>query len=460
MGTGLELVIPALLEAGAADAGAATFVGAGLADAGLDAGVASMAGNVLVGSAMGALGSEITGGNPLMGALMGGAGGGVGGALGGAGSAASTALGSGTSAAAGAPISAGPGFAAGNIADLTADANAATSAGATIPGMSVASDSSLIGAANSGWGGAMAGTPVTLSPAGGLGANGMGLFPGASNTIGQMDTDLASLGDMSGPSSATSAASSAVGSPAMSPGNAISSLTAPGPSAGAASSLAPTTTVPGTGGTSMFPGATNTINQLDADVATFGGAAPASTGGAAASSGGLLSKGGFLDQHGLQLAMGVAPMIMGNQQPQGMKALEQLQSQEAAQAASLRSGILPPGAQNAVRSAVEANIANIRATYAKMGMQGSTMEAQAIQGAYQDSANQATAMVQNFMKMGMDESAASAQMLATLMNINMQQDQALSQGIANFAGALGKYGGGNTDLSISNLGNMFGTGVA
>ena len=63
---------------GAAAAGGLTAMGMG-------ATTAAIAGPVLAGAAVGAAGSAITGGDPLMGAVMGGVGGGVSGALGGAG---------------------------------------------------------------------------------------------------------------------------------------------------------------------------------------------------------------------------------------------------------------------------------------------------------------------------------------------------------------------------------------
>ncbi len=86
-------------------------------------------------------------------------------------------------------------------------------------------------------------------------------------------------------------------------------------------------------------------------------------------------------------------LFRGNEAYPAEKSLQTLGTNAATEgqalAGYLNSGTLPPGAQQAVSSATNAAKATMRSTYAKMGLSGSTMEAQALQEADRQAATRA-----------------------------------------------------------------------
>lgn len=133
--------------------------------------------------------------------------------------------------------------------------------------------------------------------------------------------------------------------------------------------------------------------------------------------------------------------------------------------APLFSGVLPPGAQAALNQSRQNQIANIRSSYAKMGMSGSTGEADAV-----NAANQASSAQQFNMAMSMFNQAAGyaklqSQDYLALLEEQRAQDQDFSNALSKFVSALagggtsgggtgGGGGGGGSSATSSPIGGI------
>lgn len=102
----------------------------------------------------------------------------------------------------------------------------------------------------------------------------------------------------------------------------------------------------------------------------------------------------------------------------------------------LQSGTLPPGMQAAANQASADAEATIKSRYASMGMSGSSAEAQDIQNMRTRMAGQTSDLARQLFATGANEAQMSGQLYQYLMNYQVQQDQALSQGITNMVTAL------------------------
>jgi hypothetical protein len=113
--------------------------------------------------------------------------------------------------------------------------------------------------------------------------------------------------------------------------------------------------------------------------------------------------------------------------------------------APLFSGVLPPGAQAALNQSKQNQIANIRSSYAKMGMSGSTGEADAINTANQASAAQQFNMAESLFSQAAGYAKLQSQDYLALLEEQRAQDQDFSNALSRFVSALaggGTSGGG------------------
>ena len=100
------------------------------------------------------------------------------------------------------------------------------------------------------------------------------------------------------------------------------------------------------------------------------------------------------------------------------------------------SGTLPPGLQSLVDSKTNAAKAAVTSSYAKLGLSGSTMEAQALQQVEQSSAAQAGQFAMQLGQMGIDYTRLSAQELDSILTAQQNQQSDFSKALASFAGGL------------------------
>ena len=98
---------------------------------------------------------------------------------------------------------------------------------------------------------------------------------------------------------------------------------------------------------------------------------------------------------------------------------------------------LPPAAQAQLNMASESAKASVRSTYARMGLTGSTMEAQALASVDETTAAQGYQMIQSLYQQGLQTSQLSASLYDQIMQANVSGNNALSGAVGNFAGALG-----------------------
>ena len=403
---------------GIAAATAAIVGGIGLT--GVAATAATIGLDAAFGAGLGALGSEITGGDPGQGALFGGLTGGI---AGGAGEAFSAAT---------APAS---------------DAAAAASGGA-------ASAAAPIGSAAS--------VPVDFTSAGGSGlltAGGAGAdLSGAAGSVGSV-AGTGGLATAGGVGADLSGAAGAIG------GAAPIAVTGGGDAASALGTLG----AGGGGGGGVAAPASPIALSADQQAATIsGGATGASAtplssaniaGGAGAGPQSFLDKivSGATNSVtknplGTVLAgAGLVKDIAGQKQDPNAKALANqaaaLNAQIGQLTSPLTSGQLPPGAQSAVNQGVASAKAAIRAKYASLGLSGSTMETQDLANIDMQQQTQVFQLASNLFSQGIQGAQLSEQIYKDLLGANTQQNAATGQAIGNLAAALN--GGGNVTLKVA-----------
>lgn len=132
--------------------------------------------------------------------------------------------------------------------------------------------------------------------------------------------------------------------------------------------------------------------------------------------------------------------LKGNEMPKGYNQLageaaaltseaNQLSSQALNQA-------LPPGAQAQLDQASNAMKARVQSQFSRMGLGGSTMEAQALASVDQQVASQGYSIMQNLMQQGLSAAQAADAMLNQIMSAQVSQQNALTGAIGQFAGGL------------------------
>jgi hypothetical protein len=351
----------------------------------------------------------------------------VGGALGSAGSAIGGALGLGGAAT---DISAGAGELLGM--GSSAGVGATTDLASTLGSAAGATGASA---------GASAGADFLSSAAESLGAG----VPGST-------TSTAAVAAPSTAAATPSAAAPATAAPAT--GSVGSAASAAAPASVAAS---PTTTgalgsvdpslIQSASAPSALTGSPSAATSLASTAAPTGLAAP--TTAATAPTSALTGSGvlGALKTYGPLAMSGVGLLssaLEGTKTPKFQGAVSAEASQLATQGAQLQSyltsGTLPPGVSAGLQSAHDAAAATIRSQYASRGQTGSSAEAQDLANLATTTVSQGAQIASNLLQQGVSESEFSAQLYQSLMQSSMQQDAALSQSIASFAGGLAGLG--------------------
>ena len=472
----MPFLIPIAAVIGVEALGAGAALGTAL-------GIGATAGGILAGGLAGAAGGALegvaSGGNIGKDALFGGLGGAVGGGIGG--------LFSGADAGAGAADAAG---------GIGSDAVAAPAAAAATPATGIAgagtsalsSTPGFASAAGAGADSAFSDPNVIFQAASGTDA------ASALGGSGQIASSLGETGTISNPAAALGSGGNTFASAVGGPGglNALSTQAAPssgfdlgnlnlggstgpanlsnviggsdlsaGPTIGT-SAASPATGVAGTGGNFDnlvqdlgTPGATGSAQQAGVMGVPGGlggtGAAPA----VSTDTGGLT---GLLKSLGVDTSGGPAGILKGNastllnvgglakdliagtpkipNEGQLTGSASLLSQLGATNEAALNSGLLPPGADQAIQQAVQSEKARVRSQYAQMGLSGSTMEQQALGSVDANAAAQRLQLMQQLVTTGLNETNMADQIYAGLARQQMANDQALQSSIAGFASNL------------------------
>ena len=145
---------------------------------------------------------------------------------------------------------------------------------------------------------------------------------------------------------------------------------------------------------------------------------------------------------GLLLAGGglAEALFKGNSTP-GLPALQTEASLEATQGnqnmSALQTGQLPAGAQAAIDQAERAAKATTASNFARLGMTGSTSEAQSEAGIEQAAAAQKFGDLSQVSQLGLQQLGAANSLYTTIMNTQLAQDKETQDAIARLAAALG-----------------------
>lgn len=396
---------------GGIDLGIGSAIGGGLASLGLDAIPTGLVTGALEGAGIGAAGSAITGGNPGIGALTGGLTGGT--------------LGSGIGSVIG--DATGIGATGGDIL---------AGAGAGAVGSAVTGGNPLIGAAEGGGAGALSaalgpGTPsTTASPAAGVGGGGaasIGAPPAiasaAPDQIGQMASAATGISD-----SAPATAAPISGAGGGAPSNIISDVSAAGGNSY------------GTGGdaTGAF-GSTLTPAQVQTgwNTVAAGGGSPVYT-----PPNPLNSIGSFIKSNPALIGGGLlgAEYLMGNKPLPAQGQLQSEIGQNASAGRALQSyettGTLPPGLQSTVDAATKANEAQIRSTFGRMGLAGSSSEAEALANAKTAGQASVAKIATDLFNQGLSLNQLSSGELQQLLTTQLSQSEDFSKALSSFAAGL------------------------
>ena len=365
------------LEFGAITGGVGGGLTSGLEQAGISP---ALAGTVATAGA-GALGATATGQNPLTGALMGGA--------------------------AGYLTSGGP----------NPFTNAPATPAAATPGAGVASAPAAAAPASVG---------ADAGPIGAGGGSGLTLTPPTSAAL---DPTASGFGSMSPTGAAVgNAGATDFAGGAMSP-NAVGGA------------------LPGDFGTGAASGASGTGTQGLSSPATGGGAG---TGGAAAAHTAATGRSGLLGSVSKNPMMALDLGLVGLSALRGQQTVPaegllnsqagRLSAQGAQMEGYLTSGTLPPGLQGTLTSAGNSAEAAIRSQYAAHGMTGSSAEAQDVAAEQARVQQQGSQLALQMFQQGLNETNMADSIYSSLMQQEMQRDNALGQSIGAFAQSLALMG--------------------
>ena len=112
---------------------------------------------------------------------------------------------------------------------------------------------------------------------------------------------------------------------------------------------------------------------------------------------------------------------------------EQLGQQGSALSGALFGGQLPAGAKAAVDQSTQAQKAQVRSTYANLGLSGSTMEADALAQVDQGAAAQTFNIANQLFQEGQKGTAMSSDLYSSILGTQLQEDKALQDAIGGFA---------------------------
>jgi hypothetical protein len=153
---------------------------------------------------------------------------------------------------------------------------------------------------------------------------------------------------------------------------------------------------------------------------------------------------GLLSAKNIPSLLGVGALgmdlIKGNQKPEYEAQLAAEAAAASAQGKQLEnyelSGTLPPGMQAGINAAQDSAAAAIRSGYAARGDTASSAEAQDISNLGIRTQAQGEAEATTLFQQGLSDTQLSDQIYGELMNVQIQQDQQLSQGVGNLVSAL------------------------
>jgi hypothetical protein len=141
-------------------------------------------------------------------------------------------------------------------------------------------------------------------------------------------------------------------------------------------------------------------------------------------------------------------LFRGNEPYPAEKQLQNLATNAGTQGQALsgylQSGTLPPGAQANVDASTNAAEARIRAANARLGLSGSTMEAQQLGEAKQQAAGQQFLIANELLGQGAKYTNISANIYDELLKSQAGTDQEFQKALMAFAGGLGGLRGGGT----------------
>lgn len=115
-------------------------------------------------------------------------------------------------------------------------------------------------------------------------------------------------------------------------------------------------------------------------------------------------------------------------------------NQAAALTAPIQTGVLPPGAQQAVDASKAANRAGVSSTFGNLGLAGSTMEQQAMQGVNRNAAAQTFQIADTLLGQGMAAQGRSENVYSDLLKTQLSEDEQFQRSLMLFASGLA--GGG------------------
>ena len=141
--------------------------------------------------------------------------------------------------------------------------------------------------------------------------------------------------------------------------------------------------------------------------------------------------------------LGLAYNVMRGQQTPKYSAEMQaqaaaLQAQGAQLQGYLNSGTLPPGIGAALSGAHDSAASAIRSRYANMGMSGSSAEMQDLNNLAQTTVSQGADIANKLLATGVSEQQFASGLYQNLMATSMQQDTNMSNAIAGFTNAMAK----------------------
>ena len=139
-------------------------------------------------------------------------------------------------------------------------------------------------------------------------------------------------------------------------------------------------------------------------------------------------------------ALGLGYDVLKNQGNLNLSSMGSIATQQAAMGqvnqGYLQSGQLPPGVQQGITAQLGANQAAIKAQYANLGMSGSTMETQALQGAQQAATQEHLNLAMGLLKTGIGQTGLSADLYSSIVKLQGDENKGMMDAVSNFAAAL------------------------
>lgn len=307
----------------------------------------------------------------------------------------------------------------------------------------------LIGSGISGATGLSAGTAGTIGDV----AAGAGVGALAGPLTGQSPLSGTIAGGGAGLAAGVTGLSGTSGGPAAGAGNVAAGAGGAASPSGAASPGPiglPSAAAGSAGATPLDLSSSDFSSMLNAAPDTSGlnsgliSATPVAAGASSAASPNFISNlfGYFQNNPAMLLGAGAlgADLLMGNQPLPAQGQVQQAAADQASVGRTLsaygESGTLPAGLQDVINMNTQAGEAALNSQFGQLGLANSTMAAQGQQQIREAAAGQQAQLANQLLQQGAQYTGMSNQELNTLLQTQMQQDQALTQAIGGFAGAL------------------------